>query len=80
MTTDNREPTMSEQNRRPEECVKKWLDSGYSPVAVAMICGGPVGTEEYHRVLRELDHGWGKGCPRCGEPCLGTGDCNCGDF
>ena len=42
-----------------------------------MYVGGPVGTLEYHRVLRQLDPNLGKGCPHCGELRFGTGDCNC---
>lgn len=59
------------------ERIRELLDRGYSTVAIAMYVGGPVGTLEYHRVLKQLDPGWGKGCPHCGEPCFGTGDCNC---
>lgn len=57
--------------------VKELLSNGYSPVAIAMDCGGPVGTKEYYKVLNELDPNHKTGCPHCGELCFGTGDCNC---
>jgi hypothetical protein len=59
--------------------IKKLLDKGYSHEAIAMFCGGPVGTAEYYKVLNELDPHRTIGCPHCGEPCFGTGDCNCQD-
>jgi len=37
------------------EQIKELLAGGYSPGAIAMYVGGPVGTLEYHRVLRQLD-------------------------
>lgn len=61
------------------ERIKELLSKGYSPVAIAMDCGGPVGTKEYYRVLNELDPNRPVGCPHCGELCFGTGDCNCQD-
>lgn len=62
-----------------EQQIRELLDKGYSPLAIAMAVGGPVGTVEYYRVLEKLDPQCGSGCPRCGEPCFGTGDCNCQD-
>jgi hypothetical protein len=59
------------------ERIQELLAGGYSPGAIAMYVGGPVGTLEYHRVLRQLDPNLGKGCPHCGELRFGTGDCNC---
>ena len=59
------------------ERIRELLDKGYSPAAIAMYVGGPVGTREYHSVLKQLDPNFGKGCLRCGELCFGTGDCNC---
>ena len=59
------------------ERIQEMLAKGYSPLAIAMACGGPVGTLEYHNILKQLDPNWGRGCPHCGEPCFGTGDCNC---
>lgn len=59
--------------------IKTLLDKGYSPVAIAMYCGGPVGTVEYYKVLNKLDPNRPRGCPHCGELCFGTGDCNCKD-
>ena len=61
------------------EQIKKLLDKGYSHEAIAMDCGGPVGTAEYYKVLNELDPHRPIGCPHCGELCFGTGDCNCRD-
>jgi hypothetical protein len=61
------------------ERIKELLSKGYSSVAIAMDCGGPVGTTEYYRVLNELDPNRPRGCPYCGELCFGTGDCNCRD-
>lgn len=46
--------------------IQEMIDRGYSPAAIAMYIGGPVGTMEYHNVLRQLDPNWGKGCPHCG--------------
>ncbi len=60
-----------------KERIKELLAKGYSPGAIAMYEGGPAGTLEYHRVLKQLDPNCGKGCPHCGELCFGTGDCNC---
>lgn len=57
--------------------IRDMIAKGYSPIAIAMDCGGPVGTLEYHNVLKQLDPTWGQGCPYCGEPRFGTGDCNC---
>jgi ribosomal protein L34E len=62
-----------------DEHIKKLLDKGYSHCAIAMDCGGPVGTTEYYKVLNELDPQRPVGCPYCGELCFGTGDCNCRD-
>lgn len=59
--------------------VIRLINLGYSPVAIAMQVGGPVGTENYHSILRELDDSWGKGCQNCGKSCFGTGYCNCMD-
>jgi len=59
--------------------IQKLLDNGYSYVAIAMTYGGPVGTKEYHALLKQLDPNYGKGCPACGQLCFGTGDCNCMD-
>jgi hypothetical protein len=61
------------------EQIKKLLDKGYSHCAIAMHCGGPVGTPAYYKVLNELDPHRPIGCPHCGELCFGTGDCNCRD-
>jgi hypothetical protein len=62
-----------------DEQIKKLLDKGYSHCAIAMECGGPVGTADYYKVLNELDPHRPIGCPHCGKPCFGTGDCNCRD-
>jgi hypothetical protein len=62
-----------------DEQIKKRLDKGYSHCAIAMFCGGPVGTAEYYKVLNELDPDRPIGCPHCGELRFGTGDCNCRD-
>lgn len=59
------------------DCIHELLAKGYSPGAIAMYVGGPVGTLEYHRVLKQLDPDCGRGCPHCGELRFGTGDCNC---
>jgi hypothetical protein len=61
------------------ERIKELLSKDYSHVAIAMDCGGPVGTTEYYRVLNELDPHYRIGCPYCGELRFGTGDCNCRD-
>ena len=45
------------------ERIKTLLDKGYSPVAIAMDCGGPVGTVEYYKVLNELEPNRSRGCP-----------------
>jgi hypothetical protein len=60
-----------------DEKIKELLDKGWSPLRIAMNCGGPVGTMEYYNVLKQVDPNFGKGCPYCGEPRFGTGDCNC---
>ncbi len=49
---------------------------GYSACAIAMTHGGPVGSPEYTALMDELQPSDGT-CPYCGEPCMGTGDCNC---
>ena len=59
--------------------IKDLQNRGYSPIAIAMHVGGPVGSKEYHEVLKILDPSYGEGCPNCGKPCFGTGDCNCMD-
>lgn len=56
---------------------KQWLARGYSPVAVAMSFGGPVGSPGYYACLEAIGVGLTPNCPYCGEPCFGTGDCNC---
>ena len=61
------------------ERIKELLTKGYSPVSIAMDCGGPVGTTEYYKILDMLDPNRPIGCPNCGELCFGTGDCNCRD-
>ena len=53
------------------------IKDGYSSRAIAIKLGGPVGSPEYYKVLKELDPKMGKGCPYCKELCFGTGDCNC---
>lgn len=58
--------------------VQNLLDKGFSPVAIAIRLGGPVGTKEYFEVLK-LAGGFTVGCPYCGESCFGTGNCNCMD-
>ena len=64
----------------PQQRIKELQDKGFSPLAIAMDVGGPVGTAEYYDVLKQVDPTWGRlGCVRCGELCLGTGDCNCGE-
>lgn len=45
------------------ERMAELLAKGYSPRAIAMYVGGPVGTLEYHRVLKQLDPNCGRGCP-----------------
>lgn len=59
--------------------IQELIRLGYSPVAIAMACGGPVGTKEYYDLLNQLAPGRTLGCPVCGEYCFGTGDCNCMD-
>lgn len=61
------------------EQIREMMSKGYSPVAIAIALGGPVGTMEYHSLLKQLDPNWGNGCPYCGELCFGTGNCNCMD-
>ena len=55
------------------------LQKNYSLTAVIMDMGYGVGTEDYYTAIAELGFKLEVGCPRCGEPCFGTGDCNCGD-
>ena len=50
---------------------------GYSPTAIAMKFGGPVGTDTYYKILKKKDNNISKRYPHCGSPCFGTGDCNC---
>jgi predicted nucleic acid-binding Zn-ribbon protein len=59
--------------------IKELLAKGYSVGAIAMACGGPVGTKEYYDLLNKLEPNRPTGCPYCGEFVLGTGDCNCND-
>lgn len=58
--------------------IQNLLDKGFSPVSIAIRLGGPVGTNKYYEVLKQAG-GFTVGCPYCGEPCFGTGDCNCMD-
>ncbi len=60
--------------------IRQYLDRGYSHEAIAMYCGGPVGTMEYYAMLDYLDPNRKTGCPYCGELRFGTGDCNCRDY
>jgi hypothetical protein len=50
---------------------------GYSPTAIAMRFGGPVGTDEYYKVMKEEGADLSGKCPHCGGQCFGTGDCPC---
>lgn len=61
------------------ERIRELLNKGYSPQVIAMTCGGPVGTREYYDLLNQLEPNRTVGCPYCGEPRFGTGDCNCQD-
>lgn len=61
------------------ERIKELIDRGYSPEAIAMAEGGPVGTKEYYNLLHKLAPNRTIGCPQCGQLCFGTGDCNCQD-
>ena len=61
------------------EQIQELLNKGYSPQAIAMAHGGPVGTREYYDLLNQLEPDRTIGCPYCGELCFGTGDCNCQD-
>jgi hypothetical protein len=59
-----------------EDSIRKLLDQDYSPVAIAMKLGGPVGSSGYYKVLK-LAGGLQIGCPNCGQLCFGTGNCDC---
>lgn len=61
-----------------ESEIKELLARGYSPDAIAIMSGGPVGTTAFYNVLRNLK-AFHAGCPHCGATCFGTGDCNCRD-
>jgi hypothetical protein len=76
-TNTNNPVDFPKSENKMNERICELLAKGYSPGAIAMYVGGPVGTLEYHRVLKQLNPNCDKGCSHCGELRFGTGDCNC---